>query len=147
MLLALGWLAVAQVPGFEHVVFKVAPFEVPEPSEAWKAADFANAASTLSSLDLLDRALIYLHRAAALSSTSFDHWLSFGRFLVVFASADTPYPLAEDDVLMRRLAADALGNAARGFLTPCTPTIAAEFSECTKTRTLARDVLAELVVQ
>jgi len=137
------------VPGFEDVVLRPTSFadaELHEPRAAWVSADYAHAASTLASHALLDRAVLYLHRAATLSSTGLGHWLSFGRALVALASAEPPYPVAEDDVRMRQLAADALGNAARGFLTQCPPTSAIELAECTKTRTLARDVLAQLVV-
>ena len=149
LFLSLGQLAAVQVPGFEDVVLRPTSFadaELHEPRAAWVSADYAHAASTLASHALLDRAVLYLHRAATLSSTGLGHWLSFGRALVALASAEPPYPVAEDDVRMRQLAADALGNAARGFLTQCPPTSAIELAECTKTRTLARDVLAQLVV-
>ena len=145
LLLSLGQIAAAQVPGFEEVPVRVAPSQAAlEPQATWTSADYATAASTLPS-DLLDRKLLYLHRAATLTligtGDDFDHWLSYGRTLVELASANPPYPLTEDDSLMQRLAADALGNAARGFLRQCPL-----HSDCAKTRALARDVLAELVV-
>ena len=143
-MLSLTQLGATPVPGFEDAPLRLTPSEHAhlEPRASWTAADYASAAHTAASLDVLDRALLYLHRAAT-ASIGFDHWLSFGTALVALASSESLYTLAEDDNLMRRFAADALSNAARGFLRQCPPM---PTNDCAKTRALARDVLAELVV-
>jgi hypothetical protein len=157
------------VLGFESVTLRDSqlPSEL-QWTHAWQASEWATAASTLASRGFLDRALLYLGNAARLSDGEVDgtfHWLAFGRTLVALASSDPPYPLAAEDAVVEELASSALASATRAYGGVCQPSrelrelesatstrLSAELHQlreeelrrCQATRSLARDVLAQL---
>ena len=119
-------------------------------STSWNSATFGDAASGVAALDdtqNLDIIVLYLHRAASLPGGTLNNWLSFARSLIVFASAGFSYSLSNEQRLVEHLATDAFHHTARALLpNACLPTNEAELIECRSISTLARDVLAELIV-
>ena len=159
------------IPGYESATLKhtsSVPADL-EWSQAWLAADWAAAASVLATAGLLDTAVLYLRKAAGIETMSGDisnRWLAFGRALVALASADPPFPMAQDHWLLEELASSALASATRAYGGRCEPSDelkklettstpphthlqalrASELHACKATKALARDVLAELVI-
>ena len=98
MLLHVGMLVVlAAVAGFENIALRVAPPALLEPNASWTADSYsAAAAAAMAKDDLVDHAVLFLHRAATLAQDAGEtkdaarHWLSFCRTLISLASSNPP---------------------------------------------------------